>query len=163
MAEQGVTTEKALIRNRGEGSAYWMLGGLYETKLSADETGGAATLMEFTVPVGMGPPPHIHEQDEVVYILEGTATYHIGDQTTEVGPGSTVYLPKGTVETFEPKTELRTLNLYLPGGIDRFFAEAGEPAQSREVPPPASAPPDFEKLAAIGKRYGLELMGPPPG
>jgi quercetin dioxygenase-like cupin family protein len=162
MAERGVTTEKPLIRKRGEGSAIWMLGGLYETKLSADETGGALTLMEFTVPVGMGPPPHTHTQDEVVYILEGTATYHIGDQTTEVGPGSTVYLPKGTVETFEPKTTLRTLNVYLPGGMDRFFAEAGEPAQRREVPP-TPAPPDFEKLAATGRRYGLELIGPPPG
>ena len=163
MADQGVTTEKALIRKRGEGSAIWMLGGLYEVKLSADETGGALTFMEFTIPVGMGPPVHTHEQDEVVYILEGTATYHLGDQVTEVGPGSTVFIPKGTAETFEPKTTLRMLAIYSPGGADRFFAEAGEPAQSRELPPPPSAPPDIEKLAAIGKRYGLELMGPPPG
>ena len=163
MAERAVTTEKALIRKRGEGSAIWMLGGLYEVKLNADETGGALTFMEFTIPVGTGPPPHIHSQDEVVYILEGTATYLIGDQTTEVGPGSTIYIPKGTQETFEPKTTLRMIAVYLPGGMDRFFAEAGEPAQRREVPAPPSGPPDFEKLAAIGRRHGLELVGPPPG
>jgi quercetin dioxygenase-like cupin family protein len=138
-----------------------MLGGLYEARLSAAETGGKLTLEEFTIPAGMGPPPHIHDQDEVVYILEGTARYHLDGQVTELGPGSVVFIPKGTAETFEPTTTLRMLAIYMPGGIDQFFAEAGEPAQRREIPPAPTAPPDVERLAGIGARHGLQLL--PPG
>lgn len=163
MAEPGTTTERSIVRQRGEGSAVWMLGGLYELKLTSDETAGKLSLVEFTVPVGMGPPPHVHAQDEVVYIIDGTATYHLGDETIEVGPGSVVYIPKGTQEYFEPTTTLRMIGLYLPGGADQFFAEAGEPAQRRELPPPSDTPPDFEKLVRIGAKHGLELIGPPPG
>jgi mannose-6-phosphate isomerase-like protein (cupin superfamily) len=162
MAEPGATTASALVRMAGEGSAIWLLGGFYEVKLSADETGDALTLVEMNLPAGMGPPPHVHAQDEVVYILEGTATYHLGDQTTEVGPGSVVFIPKGTQEFFVPTTALRALAFYLPGGADRFFAEAGEPAQTRQLPPAPTAPPDFQRLAGIAARYGLELVGPPP-
>lgn len=39
-----------------------------------------------------------------------------------------------------PRQMLRILVTYLPGGIDRFFAEIGEVAPTREVPPPPQAP-----------------------
>jgi mannose-6-phosphate isomerase-like protein (cupin superfamily) len=37
-----------------------------------EQTGGAFTLLEAVVPLGGGPPPHIHHlEDEVFVILEG--------------------------------------------------------------------------------------------
>jgi hypothetical protein len=51
---------------------------------------------------------------------------------------------------------VRLLVIYLPGGIEEFFAEA-----ARELPPPPESPPDVERLAAIAERYGME-MAPPP-
>ena len=155
--------DKSVVRSAGESEALWMLGGLYEVKLSSDETNGALTVMEMTIPEGMGPPLHVHDVDETVYVLEGTARYHIGDETVEAGPGSVIHLPAGTWETFEPQgTTVRVLISYRPGGIDKFFVEAGERAKAREVPPPMESPPDFERLAAIASRYGLQLQ-PPPG
>jgi hypothetical protein len=44
--------------------------------------------------------------------------------------------------------------------MDRFFKEAGEPAQRREIPPPSDAPPDLERLTAIAEKHGLELRVP---
>ena len=44
--------------------------------------------------------------------------------------------------------------------MEKFFAEAGEPAARREVPPAPTSPPDVERLAAIGARYGLQLIPP---
>jgi quercetin dioxygenase-like cupin family protein len=137
-----------------------MLGGLYEVKASAEETGGAMTAMEFTIPDGAGPPPHVHDCAEAIYVLEGNATFHIGDEMREAGPGTFLYFPKGTVETFEPAGPVRLLTFYSPGGMDGFFAEAGEPAGSRTMPPPLQEPPDIEALAEIGTRYGLELRAP---
>jgi quercetin dioxygenase-like cupin family protein len=150
-----------VVRTRGEGRALWMLGGLYEVKVSGEETDGGMTIVEMTIPAGMGPPPHTHPGAEAVYILEGTVRYHIGDETVGGGPGSFFHIPKGTWERFEPTSTVRLLVIYQPGGIDEFFAEAGTDAQARELPPPPESPPDVERLAAIAERYGME-MAPPP-
>jgi len=160
MAETVV--DKTVVRKQGEGQARWMLGGLYEVKVTSEESGGAATIMEFTLPAGGGPPPHVHDQDEILHVLEGTVRLHIGDKTIEAGPGSMAFIPRGTLERFEPVTKARLMTVYMPGGIDRFFMEASEPAQRREIPPPLTAPPDFARLASIGAKYGLELREPPP-
>jgi quercetin dioxygenase-like cupin family protein len=138
-----------------------MLNGLYEVKASGEETGGELTAMEITVPLGGGPPPHVHSGGEAIYVLEGTLRYQIDDQTSELGPGSFVYIPRGTLERFEPVGgPARILSLYTPGGIDKFFAEAGEPAQRRELPPESATPPDVARLTAIGAKHGLELRPP---
>ena len=60
-----------VAREPGQGTAFWMLGGLYEVKVSSAESDGALTLMEMTMPTGMGPPPHTHPGGETVYVLEG--------------------------------------------------------------------------------------------
>jgi mannose-6-phosphate isomerase-like protein (cupin superfamily) len=139
-----------------------VLGGLYEVKVSSDETNGALTLMQFTVPEGMGPPPHVHDCDETVIVMDGRARFHIEGGTVEAGPGSVLYFPAGTQERFEPLGQVRLAVTYIPGGIDKFFAEAGEPARSREVPPAPESPPDLDSLAALAEGYGLHLL-PPPG
>jgi quercetin dioxygenase-like cupin family protein len=154
---------ESVVRNPGEGKAFWMLGGLYEVKAASDETGGAMTTMEMTLPGGMGPPPHTHPGTESVYVLEGNLRYHIAGETFEGGPGSFFHIPAGVVENFEPVSDCRVLVIYTPGGsIEQFFAEAGEPAERHEVPPAPTEPPDIERLAAIGKKYGMEIRPPAP-
>jgi quercetin dioxygenase-like cupin family protein len=152
--------DKTVVRKQGEGTALWMLDSLYEVKAAGDETNGALTVMEMTMPAGMGPPPHTHPGGESVYVLEGTLRYHIGDETVEGGPGSFFYIPEGTWENFEPVDTVRVLVIYTPGGIDEFFAEAGEPAEARELPPPSDSPPDVERIIAIGERHGLQMKPP---
>jgi len=152
----------SVARQKGEGQAFWMLGGLYELKVASDETEGAMTVMEMTIPPGMGPPAHTHPGTESVYVLEGALRYHIGDDVVEGGPGSVFHIPAGTVEHFEPTGDapLRVLVTYAPGGIERFFAEAGEVAKSHELPPPLEGPPDLERIAATGARYGMQILPP---
>src|ERR1700736_5474268 len=145
-------TDKTVVRQPGEGQAFWMLGGLYEVLLSGDDSNGALTIMQMTIPAGMGPPPHTHPGSESVYVVDGTFKYHIGDETIDGGPGSLFHIPAGTLECFEPTSTVRVLISYMPGGIEKFFAEAGEPAQKREIPPAPTAPPDVERLAEIGAR-----------
>jgi hypothetical protein len=95
-----------------------------------------------------------------VYVVEGRIRYHIGDQTIEAGPGSFFHIPPDTLERFEPVDEARVLVTYTPGGIDQFFAEVGEPAASRELPPPSDEPPDLERLVAVAERYGMRMELP---
>jgi quercetin dioxygenase-like cupin family protein len=154
--------DKDVVREPARGKAVWMIGGLYEVKLSGSETAGALTIMEMTMPTGWGPPPHTHNGDETLYVLDGKLTYHLGDKTIDAGPGYLIHVTAGTWEWFEPRETCRVLVHYMPGGIDEFFLEAGEPAARYELPPMPKSPPDYQRLAAIGSRYGLQLR-PPPG
>jgi len=150
-----------VVSGAGEGKAFWMLGGRYEVKASSEQTGGAMTVMEMWMPAGMGPPPHTHPGTESVYVLEGTISYHIDGETHEGGPGSFFHIAAGTLENFEPTSEARVLVTYTPGGIEKFFAEAGEPAQSADLPRAPEGPPDIEQLAAIAEKYGMRIEMPP--
>jgi quercetin dioxygenase-like cupin family protein len=152
--------DETVVSARGEGDAVWMLGGRYEVKASGEQTNGAMTVVEMWMPAGMGPPPHTHPGTESVYVLEGKLRYHVGDKTIEGGPGSFFHIPAGTVECFEPTEELRVLVTYTPGGIERFFAEAGEPARAPGLPPAPEGPPDLERLTSIAGRYGMDIQQP---
>jgi quercetin dioxygenase-like cupin family protein len=153
---------EVVTRKGDEGPAYWMLGGLYEVRVSAEETDDRATVMRITVPQGAGSPPHTHPGDETLYVLSGEITVHIGDETVSGGPGSSFFFPAGTKEWFEAQTEAQVLGIYTPGGVDRFFAEVGEMALSRSLPPADSAPPDLERLVAVAAQHGM-LIEPPAG
>src|SRR5262245_47149081 len=154
--------DKTLIVKRGEGTPLWMFGSLFEIKARADETGGAFTVMEMTIAPAPGPPPHRHNGAEVVYVLEGSLRFVVENKSFDAGAGSLLYFPKGTLEHFENTTDksARVLVFYIPGGMDKFFQEAAEPAKTRSLPPPSSAPPDIARLTQIAKKYGLELVAP---
>jgi quercetin dioxygenase-like cupin family protein len=152
--------DQVVARTQDEGVAYWLLGGLYEVKAAGSETGGAVTVVEVTLPPGSGPPPHTHAGGESVYVLSGKIAYHIGDDRFEGGPGAFFYIPEGVWENFEPLEESRLLVIYMPGGQEEFFAEAGEPAGERKLPPALDAPPDVGRLIAIAERYGMHMKPP---
>lgn len=151
---------QTVVRTEAKGDAYWMLGGLYEVLASSEDTEGALTVMQMTVPVNAGPPPHTHPGLECAYVLEGTVRFHVDGETHEAGPGAFFHFPASTLETFEPTSTTKIIFVYQPGGIDKFFAEVGEPAPRRELPPPMQTPPDLERIARIGERYGMQFQAP---
>ena len=147
-----------------EGTALWFLGQLYEIKVDGEATGGPS-VVQVTIPSGpgLGAPPHVHDCDEVVYVLEGNLRFHFGEETKDAGAGSVLYFPEGMEEWFENATELpaKILIVYSGGRTVSLFREVGEPAESRSLPPPMEEEPDLEALAAIGRKYGLEMRAPP--
>lgn len=146
-----------------QGDAYWSLGGLMVVKASGDQTGGTSAVLEGLVPPGGSAPFHIHHnEDEAWYVLEGTITFYVGDQTIHAKPGSFVYGPRGVRHGFvvTGETPARTLVIATPAGFERFTAEVGRPAPQLTLPP--MEPPDMEKLARLAAQYNVELLGPLP-
>jgi quercetin dioxygenase-like cupin family protein len=142
----------------------WFLGSLFDIKVTGEETNGQATVVDLMVgPRLLAAPPHTHNGSEIVYVIDGTLRFHLGERTVDVGPGSTLFHPKGAWEWFENTTEkpARALIVYSPGGIDKFFREVGEPAKRRELPPPPSQPPDMDRLISTAAKYGLQIKPPP--
>jgi quercetin dioxygenase-like cupin family protein len=152
---------EVVVRKRGEGKALWALNGLYDLKATSDQTDGAMTVGELTVPAGGGPPPHTHPGAEAVYVLEGRIRYQIGDQTLEGGPGDFFYIPDGILENFDPVETSRLLVFWMQPGMTEFFEEVGEPAQSRELPPESE--PDIERIMSVAQKYGVEMKPPEQG
>src|SRR4051794_6502940 len=115
--------DKAVTRKSGDGTKYWLLGGLYEVKATGDEANGQATIVGITIPARAGPPPHTHPGGESAYVLGGRIRYHIDGDVHDGGPGSFFHIPEGTWENFEPVEQSRLLVVYTPGGMEKFFAE----------------------------------------
>jgi mannose-6-phosphate isomerase-like protein (cupin superfamily) len=89
-----------LARQRGQGDSFWVLGDHYTFKLSSEETAGSLAVVELKAFPQNGPPPHIHHrEDESFYIIDGTFSVLVGDQTFAAGPGAFVNIPKGTLHT----------------------------------------------------------------
>ena len=149
-----------MARKGDDGAAYWLLGGLYEVLVAGEETGDELTIMRMTTPGGTGSPPHTHPGSEALYVVAGELAVHVGDETVSAGPGASFWFPAGTREWFDAVTTATVVATYLPGGIDKFFAEVGEPALTRGLPPADSAPPDFERILAAAARYGMEIEAP---
>ena len=72
-----------MIVRAGEGERFEMSGSSLEIKSTADSSGGAITLNESVLAPGFpGPPPHRHEaMDDLFYVLEGTLTMRLGDES----------------------------------------------------------------------------------
>jgi quercetin dioxygenase-like cupin family protein len=147
-----------------DGSLVAWFGSLLNIKASGQSTGGSFSLVEILEPPGAASPVHIHHgEDETVYVLEGEYTVRCGDTEAVAGAGTVALLPRGVPHSIQVTGEGngRALLLFTPGGFEGFFQEVGEPTERRELPPPTS--PDPARMMAIGPRYRLELVGPPPG
>jgi quercetin dioxygenase-like cupin family protein len=149
----------ASIIEVNEGRCVRAFGNEIAFKLTGEQTGGAFTLGLAAVPVGNGPPPHVHErEDEMFIIAEGRYRVYLDGTWTEVGPGTVVYLPRGSEHTFQAVGEGPGKHWVLttPSGFDRFYAKAAELFA-------APGPPDFAKLARINAEFGYRLAASPPG
>jgi mannose-6-phosphate isomerase-like protein (cupin superfamily) len=77
----------------------------------------AATQFVGEIPPGRA-PFHTHTYDEVVLILAGEGTAHVGDDDRPLAPGSCLHLAPGTPHCLENtgQSTLRVLGVFHPGG-----------------------------------------------
>lgn len=157
------TTIVPYVHTVDDGPAYWQVDILWVMLATAEQTGGAYTLMWELCPQGSGATPHYHEQDEQFYVLDGQVTYLASDRTLVATAGAFVLIPRGTVHSFRVDSDTATiLNSYTPGGFERAIIELGEPAAARTLPPagrPAIAHP--ERLAEVFARIGMHVVDQP--
>jgi mannose-6-phosphate isomerase-like protein (cupin superfamily) len=152
------TQAHAIPQSPATGRRHWFFGMLAEIKASAADTGDEYTLVEITAPAGLESPLHVHHhEDEGFYVLEGSATIRVGEQTVELTPGGHAFGPRGIPHKFTIGPDgARMLWVLTPGGFEGLVEEAGVPAQSPTTPPPHVLPP--ENAAEIVLRYGNELL-----
>jgi mannose-6-phosphate isomerase-like protein (cupin superfamily) len=146
----------AFILRSGEGrlidlGAFRML-----VKATADDTGGAFSLLEADEPAGFGPPLHIHhDAAEAFYVLEGEYIIFLDNREAPCPAGSFIFIPAGTRHGFKVGGRAsRKLNLYIPAAMVGYFDELSEATNRGRVDP--------ELLDEIALRYSMEVLGPVP-
>jgi|1186.fasta_scaffold282720_2 quercetin dioxygenase-like cupin family protein len=137
----------AQVLTSGDGERLHANGNELVIKLSADDTGGAFSLIEYTAPAGApGPPPHVHPGfDETFIVLEGALTVSLDDRTSSLSPGALAFVPGEIPHTFanDGTTAVRFLLLCAPGGFEEYFRLVADAAS------------DTAGLTEISTRFGL--------
>ena len=153
-----------VVTPSGEGEALWWFGGLAEVKVTGEQTGGQLTILEITEPPHMEAPLHVHHrEDEGFWILEGSATFEIGDTTVEAGPGDFLWGPRNIPHRYTAgPSGCKLLFIMTPGGFEGLVRDMGVPAEARTLPPADEGEePDWEMVARVAKEHGCALVGTP--
>ena len=137
----------------GEGEVLSGGSGRAELKAVRETTGGAFSMSETTVAPGFpGPPPHVHRaMYDAFYVLDGTLTLLVGDETVEAQAGTFACAPPGTVHTFANPSDapVRFLNINSPAGWEGYLRELAQAM-------PSEGPPDPAVVGPIAAKYDFE-------
>ena len=144
---------KAIVLRPGEGRPIDLGTFAMSVKATAEDTGGAFSLLEANEPAGFGPPLHIHHgASEAFYVLEGEYIVFVEDQELACPAGSFIFIPAETPHGFRVgNVPSRKLNLYTPAAMVGYFDEIS-----------AAGAIDPDALSEIAERYGMEVIGPVP-
>lgn len=97
------------------------------TRASAAEDNTITTGIS-TYPKGTGAPLHLHNCDEHVTLLAGTAEVEIAGETTPLVPNDTTYVTAGIEHAFRNTgdADMTILWVYTSPRVTRTFAATGE-------------------------------------
>ena len=97
-------------------------------------------------------------------MLEGTLEVEADGEHYRLGPGEFLSLRPGVVHSLHNPGPgmMRILTLITPAsGHAHFFSTLGEPIEDPSNPPAPDGPPDFERMATVGRECGIEFLPPP--
>ncbi len=151
---------QTIIVRPEQGRVLEAFGDKVQVKLNGGDIQGSLVLALDSVPPGNGPPPHIHHQeDELFIVMEGSFRFLADDGWSEpVGPGGVVYTPRGVRHSFQNagSTTGRLWILATPSGFEQFFGECAEVFA-------AGNPPDLAKILRISSEHAIEYVPPLEG
>jgi quercetin dioxygenase-like cupin family protein len=114
-------------------------------------TNGAWSLMEVTLPLNAGPPPHTHDWAEAYFIVEGDVEFVVAGERFDATTGDFVHTPAGVSHGFSGRSQrpARVLIFDSPAHAGAFFKRV-----DREV---KELPRDIPKVFAIGAETGIHF------
>lgn len=128
-------------------------------KTTAEPDWNAYTVCEAIEPPASGAGLHRHPTyDETFIICEGHYDFQLGEKMLKLGPGDTVFVPRGTAHSFicTGRETGRQLIISSPGGIfDAFVAEVASSMVDTGSPSKRGVATDFRAIAA---KYGMEFL-----
>jgi mannose-6-phosphate isomerase-like protein (cupin superfamily) len=99
-----------------------------------------------------GPPQHRHgRHDEGFYVVAGTATFTVGDESYEAPAGTLVMVPPGAPHTFANHSDepVVLLNTFTPDLYVQYFRDLRDMVS-------AGSPPTAAQITSVMARYATE-------
>ena len=152
-APVALNSQSKIVR-AGEAPVVDVLGDRTQILLSAKETGGRYTLVRTEGPINSGPPLHVHEnEDELFIIEEGSVEFTLGGEKTIAHAGDVVWAPRGSTHTFRRVTEGARMVVFMtPGGMDEFFCDCDKLAAMGDLSP--------QSVTELCAQYGITILPP---
>jgi quercetin dioxygenase-like cupin family protein len=121
-------------------------------KLYGEETNGAVSIIEQYFAPGLLLPPHVHQNDVWLYVLDGEMQARVGDEVVTATSGCWVLKPRRIPHTMwnASDTAARIVELYTPGGFELFFSDLGDRL--------AQGPTAIDELNRLGERHGIRFF-----
>ncbi len=118
-------------------------------RVRGEQVGRRFAVMESVAGPGAAAPLHTHVEDEVFLVLDGTATFRLGNVIVDVGAGGHVIIPANTPHAWKNRSDVdvRMIAIFGPAGVERMFEQI------------AGLSP--EGIAAKAAEYGTVVLGPP--
>ena len=114
------------------------------------------------VPLGGGPDPHRHACEEMFLVVAGEIKVFFRDRKLVLAAGEAVNVPANARHMFKNRGDVsaRVLNVFVPAGLDAFFAEGGVQVATTAAPPLPTAQAEDQKrrMTEIAPGYGVEFL-----
>jgi quercetin dioxygenase-like cupin family protein len=168
LAADDPTRELAVARADDEALVHLaVVGDTYTVLLSGAQTGGRFAMIDMLIPPGGGPPPHRHGFEECFRVLAGSLEVHLRDlPPVRLEAGDSANIPANAPHAFRNPADApaRLLCTVAPSGLERFFAEFGDPVPTRTSPAPELSDAErrdrLERAARKAPEYGIEMLAP---
>jgi quercetin dioxygenase-like cupin family protein len=106
--------------------------GIGTLKISGLQTAGAFEVIEFA---GPDAPPHVHRaREEAFFVLAGSFTFTLGEDTLPAPRGAVVFVPRGVRHGFRSEAGSKALLLVAPAGLEGYFRALGRALQAGRPP-----------------------------
>ena len=142
------------IVRAGEAPVVDVLGDRTQILLSAAQTGGRYTLVRTEGAINSGPPLHVHENEDELFIIEaGSVEFTLGHEKTMAHAGDVVWAPRGSAHTFRWATDGARMAVFMtPGGMDEFFCDCDKLAAMGDLAP--------QSVIELCAQYGITILPP---
>jgi quercetin dioxygenase-like cupin family protein len=133
-----------------------LVGGMaIRPRIEPGDSDGAVAIHEFDVPAGASlPVAHSHDAcEETIYGVKGTVTFTVEGTPHEIGPGETLFIPRGAIHAFANTSDIdaTALAIITPGLLGAaYFREV-----AAVIDAAAGGAPDLAAIGDVMRRHGL--------
>jgi quercetin dioxygenase-like cupin family protein len=120
-------------------------------RVPSTDTGGVYSFVEIVSEPGDGTPMHVHQnEDEFLFVLEGTVRCALSDKVFDSEAGTMITLPRNIPHAWGNRSSsiLRLAFFVYPGGVEEAMR--------------VIARGHVTDLAAMAKTFGVNVLGPTP-
>ena len=138
----------------------WHGGSTFAVLLDSVRTDGQLTVGRNRAPKGAAAPFHVHTlEDEMFFMISGSALLWSGDDQYELTEGGIVFLPRHIPHGYRVTSDMADfLLLTTPGGIEGMFRKAGRDVSE---PRPDGFEVTIERMVEAAAAHGQTVVGPP--